>query len=223
MMLAYPDSLVQIGGAHSGVAPCNLLDVQDVNGNIYYWSDRAGLFPAAITADGNPAIVRYKPWINDVGEFRFFRSLQSDTGSVVLQNVSGDSLSREFDVLKTKSALEGAFAIYRCWQADVEGGWLEFHGTVTVENITESESTLKLTQLLDAANSDSAGATLSETCTLEWGSKMCGATGAQECLYSFATCQVVERFRGVLNSYEKNFGETAANGATALINRRRKI
>ena len=39
-MIPYPPSLKAIGGARTGIAPVNLLDVQDVNGNCYFWSDR---------------------------------------------------------------------------------------------------------------------------------------------------------------------------------------
>jgi hypothetical protein len=58
---------------------------------------------------------------------------------------------------------------------------------------------------------------------LEWASARCGATGSVPCLNSFATCQVVERFTGILNSFEKNYGEALAVTSAYVINRRRKI
>lgn len=51
----------------------------------------------------------------------------------------------------------------------------------------------------------------------------CGATGTQECLYSFATCQVVEHYTAFITTFEKNFGEAIPNMPAQPVNRRRTI
>jgi hypothetical protein len=220
-LIAYPPSLLAVGGAHSGIAPVNLLDVEDTNGNFYYWSDRPGNFAVANTGGAGP----YLPWLIQVPSFTFYRSLQSDVGSFVLQNLSGDSLSRDFEKIARRSALEGAFYIYRCWQADAEAAWLEVHGTLTVPEGGIGVDTVKpkAGPLFNPAQLDTPLEIYCETCQLQWGGRRCGSTEESECNYNLQTCQSVARFMGEVNSLEKNFGEAIANTAGNVINRRRLI
>ena len=382
-MISYPPSLLAVGGARTGIAPVNLLDVEDVNGNLYYWSDRrvvapfaignsstppAGIAPPvapagnqriawllptvftpingshviasgdltggsltlnyswpfsvqgslewsgwsaptlpagavidavylcgiatqvnsapsfstfpitgvqsniAITAaaiptstvsawlnatvpigDMVPPVVLtiqgpciavyyhvgigtpfsstdapngygdYSPWILTVPELTFHRSAVTDLGSFVLQNLSGDTISRDFEKIMRKSALEGAFFVYRCWQPDAQASWIEVHGKLTVEDVGVDTVTLKGEPAINPAQDDSPLEEFGETCQLQWGKARCGATGATECQYSFQSCQVIERIMAAPNSFEKNYGEAIANVPTQLINRRRRI
>jgi len=383
-VIAYPSSLKAIGGARTGIAPVNLLDVQDVNGNCYYWSDRPINAPVVITGETLPSyipslgtlsalpagqfqvmayptefslqkvgnisgyisstagmmtyfegpplasegklewknfqpltpipenaiieseyvifigdggtasnnfppsgitqiypgftgllsnieyeaifenyssssgtclvkfigiLVRYSipgvtnsisegsglsgfssyfskhyvPWLVEIPEFTFHRSQVTDTGAFLLQNLSGDTLSRDFEKILRRSTLEGAFFVYRCWQADAEAAWLEVHGTLTVDPVGVDTVSLKGNQLINAAQEDTPLEIYSETCQLQWGGPRCGATGSTECQYSYQTCQQPNRIMVEANSYEKNFGDTSANTAFNIINRRRTI
>jgi hypothetical protein len=171
-----------------------------------------------------PGFGPYLPWILSVPKFVFNRSLASDLGSFVLQNLSGDTLASDFEKIARRSALEGAFFIYRLWQPDVRFSWLEVHGTLTVEGIPRDTVSLKGVQLINPASYDTPAKQYSETCQqVIWGGPGCGATGATECQYSFQTCQVLERFLGTLNNYEKNYGEALANVPLKVINRQRRI
>jgi hypothetical protein len=58
---------------------------------------------------------------------------------------------------------------------------------------------------------------------LQWGGPRCGATGDVECGYSYQSCQSLSRIMCVMNNYETNFGETVANTALNVTNRRRTI
>ena len=223
MSIILADTLKTIGGARTGIAPANLLDVQTVEGDLHYWADRPVAAPYAITADGNSAIGTYLPWLLSVPSISFHRSLQTDTGTFVIQNISGDSLSRDFEKIARRSALEGSLFVYRMWQPGAEAAWLEVHGNLTVEGINPETVQLQGAQLLNPSQDDTPLEIYCETCQLEWASKRCGATGDTECKYSYKTCQVVERIMVVLNNYEKNYGTTTANVATKTINRRRKI
>lgn len=223
-MIVYPAPLLSVGGAKSGLAPVNLLDVQTLAGNIYYWADRAiHNIPAAITSDGNPATVSYLPWGESVGEIQCFRSLQTDVFTMSIQNISGDSMQRDMERIMRSSAIEGALFVYRMWQADAGAAWHEMHGTLTMPESDDREVQLKGSGLLDAAETDGVPFVYSETCQLEWASARCGATGSIPCQNSFQSCQVVERFTGILNSFETNYGETTAVVSSYAINRRRKI
>jgi hypothetical protein len=384
-MIAYPPSLLAVGGARTGIAPVNLLDVQDVNGNRYFWSDRrivapfaigetssnmppalslpfaptagqktlwllpttflaasgshtaaggdltggsldcsySGIFsdpgtlswggfippslPAGAVVDSvyltgianqigsapsmctlpltgaqstvsihfadistatinawlnatvpigaisailtvlNPSIViyyhfsgggstdpftpdvapygwgEYEPWLLTVPELTFHRSSVADLGSFVLQNLSGDTISRDFEKIMRRSALEGAFCIFRSWQKDAQASWIEVHGKLTVEDVGVDTVTLKGEPVINPAQDDTPLEEFAEGCQLQWGQARCGATGTTECQYSFQTCQVIERIMAAPNSFEKNYGEAAANVPTQLINRRRRI
>lgn len=222
-MRTYPADQAAAGGARSRVVPTSLLDVQTVDGLIYYWSDRplTGM-PAAITADGSAQNVSYVAWLMAAPTFTFNRSMQTDVGSFTLQNVSGDSIAREFEQATRRSALEGAFFIYRYWDMAGEFAWLEVHGTLTVTGVPSRIAQLGASQLFSGQDDTPAG-TYSESCQLVWGEKRCGATGPTECLYSYRTCQVTEHYVGILNNFEKNFSETIAAVPTQVINRRRTL
>ena len=165
----------------------------------------------------------YLPWILEVPEFKTYRSLQTDTGSFVLQNLSGDTLSRDFEKIMRRSALEGALFVYRLWQADAQASWLEVHGTLTVTDVGVDTVKLKGVQLLNPAQDDTPLEQYCETCQLQWGGPRCGATGSTECSYSLQTCQSPNRIMVEQNHFEKNYGEATANTAFNVINRRRAI
>jgi hypothetical protein len=198
------------------------LSVSFVGLAIYYTVDTASA-SSSTSGTSVSSAGPYVPWLLSVPKFSFHRSLITDSGSFVLQNLSGDTLSRDFEKIMRRSALEGAFFIYRCWQGDAEAAWLEVHGTLSVGDIGEDMVTLKASQLINPATLDTPLEISCETCQWDWGDLRCGSTETTECSYSFQTCQVPERFGGILNHYEKNYGETTANTALTTINRRRVI
>jgi hypothetical protein len=93
----------------------------------------------------------YVPWLVGVPEWSFHRSLQSDSGEFVIQNLSGDTLSRDFEKIMRRSTLEGAMFAYRCWQADAEAPWMTVLGTLTVDDIGVDTVKLKTCPLIDEA------------------------------------------------------------------------
>lgn len=171
-----------------------------------------------------PGFGPYLPWILSVPKFVFNRSLATDFGSFILQNLSGDTLASDFEKIARRSALEGAFFIYRLWQPDVRMSWLEVHGTLTVDGLPRDTVSLKGVQLINPAAYDAPAKQYCETCQqVIWAGPGCGASGSTECQYSFQTCQVPERFLGSLNNFEKNYGEALASVPLKVINRQRRI
>ena len=165
----------------------------------------------------------YRPWLVGVPQFSFHRSLQTDVGSFVIQNLSGDTLSRDFEKIARRSALEGAMFVFRCWQADAQAAWLEVHGTLTVDEIGVDTVKLKGAQLINPSQDDTPLEIYSETCQLQWGGVRCGATGDTECSYSYQSCQSLARIMVQMNNYETNYGQNVADTALNVINRRRTI
>ena len=192
-----------------------------------YYHTPAGSGGGGGGGGGSLSLPNYGPyvaWILSVPKIVFNRSLATDTGSFVLQNLSGDTMQRDFEKIARRSALEGAMFIYRLWDPAARASWIEHHGTFTVEGIPRETVSLKGSALTNLATYDTPMRQIGETCQqVIWGGRGCGATGSTECQYSFQTCQVPERFMGSLNNYEKNYGESLANVALKVINRRRRI
>lgn len=233
--------------AISGLYPGDVVTVTYISGTVYLGSAGTGThydangdggssgttttvpsssLPAFYMPSAAPnAAVEYSPWILSVPDFTFHRSLQTDIGSFLLQNLSGDTLSRDFEKLMRRSALEGAQFVYRHWAADAQAAWLEMHGTLTIpaNGIGADTVELKGVQSVNPAQEDTPLEEYCETCQLNWGLARCGSTQATECQYSFQSCQVVERIMVVLNSYEKNWGDAEAVVSTKVANRSRKV
>lgn len=163
-------NIINVLGRRSGFAPINLLDIQTLSGTNYYWSDYQGSFPARITA-GNQ---QYKPWIKSCGPFKLSRSLITDGGTVILQNVSG-AITRELMKALNSDEFEGALCIYRWWVQDVEAPAWEFHCYVTAAYGDELQGTLQLLQLFDLSQQNALDV-YSEQCTWRYKEERCGAT-----------------------------------------------
>ena len=203
----------------------NLLDIQTVEGNLYYWSDRAlaNVLPA-LSAPGPVPLVTYQPWLLTPPSIKSSRSLVAETGTVRLQNIYGDTISRTFQQILRRSAMEGALCVYRWWNVAAEVADFEFHGRVSVSDVSGTDATLQLGDVFDFAVTDAPGMTYSETCQLIWSLPRCGATGPTECMYSLPTCQVPEHFTGIENTfYDKNYAEAIGAVPTTVINRRRRL
>ncbi|MHB1794611.1 MAG: hypothetical protein ACYCPO_06555 [Acidobacteriaceae bacterium] len=201
------------------------LDVSFVGLAVYYTLPSSPGLPVYTTPPtlGPNGVWPYEPWLLSVPSFAFHRSLQTDIGSFVVQNVSGDTLSRDVERLLRASAMEGAFFVYRLWQPGAQAAWIEVHGTLSVADVGVDTMTLKAAQLLNPSQDDTPLEIYSETCQLNWGQARCGSTAPTECSYSYQTCTSLNRIMIVTNDYEKNFGEATANTAMNVINRRRKI
>lgn len=217
-MITFPAPLKAVGGSRTGIAPANLLEVQDVAGNNYFWTDRTIKAPSIITS----ADASFVPWLLSVPSFSFHRSLATDTGAFVVQNISGNTLARDLELKLRASTLEGAMFVYRLWQPDAEAPWIEVHGTLTVDDLGVDSAQFKGAQLLNPAQDDTPLENYCETCQINWGGARCGSTQSAECSYSYQSCQVVERIMVVLNDYEKNWGESTANTPLTVINRSRR-
>ncbi len=218
-MIPYTSRLLGVGGARTGIAPVNLLDVEDVNGNQYAWADRKITEVSGIT--GN--LVNYLPWLLSAGPFTYHRSLVTDTGGFTVQNVSGNTLARDVETMLRATTLEGAVFVYRLWQPDAEEAWLYATGTLTFDDGTDDTATFKAKPFSNPAEEDTPLEQFCETCQLTWGLARCGSTQPNECLYSFQSCQVVERIMVALNNYETNYGETTSNVPLININRNRRV
>jgi hypothetical protein len=205
------------GYAQGGVAPSLLLDVQTPAGTNFFWSDRnlKGI-PSVITG----AAANYQAWLLGAGTLNFYPSLQTDTFTLTLQNLSGDVLQSDFERITAKSTLEGSLFVFRYYQVDLGWPWIEMHGTLSVGSTNRQTVTLNGSDIFGGQD-DTPEQQTSESCQLIWGETRCGAQGTQECLYTRSSCQVPEHFVGIDTSFETGMEQSTAAVLTQQINRRR--
>ncbi len=203
----------------------HLFDIQTVDGDLYYWSDRPlSEIPAAITADNEPANVAYTAWITQPPTFTRNRTLASDTGSFQVANVFGDTLATQLERTLRKSAFEGAMFVYRWWAVAAEMADLEVHGTLTVGGVKKPNVTISAVSSFDGSNRNAPEWQFSESCQLTWGLKRCGSTQPTECLYSLQSCQVIERIVSISSTYyDKNMADAVSAVQSVQVNRRRGV
>ncbi|MGH9579370.1 MAG: hypothetical protein ACRD2R_00125, partial [Terriglobales bacterium] len=185
----------------AGWAPVVLVDLELVNGTRLYWSDFAGSYPKKLGGPGNAA---YSAWLKNAGPFRLSRSLRTDAGDLVVQNLSGNTIDRDVLKLVKDNEFEGALVVVRFWHELLAASLMEFHGSLTEVSGDEQEVRGRILQLLDTSQMDLPQDEFSEQCTWRYKSAQCGSAGsAVSCPKDFASCQdatraAVERFNGIL-------------------------
>lgn len=148
MPFPYSSELIQIMSARSGAAPVLLLDVVAIDGTSYHWASKEidvapvypetlpGTPPAAWLAGlANPPAnydTHYFPWLLSVSGFNQNRAQQAVTASVMVQNISGDSLKRDLMGMLTARTFEGAIYCFREWNLLSQEAEFEQHGHLTV-------------------------------------------------------------------------------------------
>src|SRR5579863_2288657 len=95
-----------------GFLPVVLADIVTGDGASYFLTDFEGTYPAALVSA--PAQY-YAPWIKSAGPFKLTRDLSTDTGDLALENLGGNSISREASLALQSHEWEGAMAIVRLW------------------------------------------------------------------------------------------------------------
>jgi hypothetical protein len=222
-MIPWSAALKTSSPGRTGIAPVHLLDVEDVNGNCYYWASRRITAASILVATGGSATNPYLPWMVGFGDMTFNRSMATDVGALLLQNLSGDSLQTDFYRIVRKSAIEGAIGVYRRWNAAAQDAEEEFHATLSVDDSNPSQVSVTLRQLGESSQDITPRYQLCEICQWRWSSAQCGSTASTPCQQTYETCQVLERIFAVTDNFEKNFGETLASVAPNSVNRMRQV
>lgn len=176
-----------------------LADIQTSDGAQYFWSTVEGTYPSKFTG----AQQFYFGWIKQAQSFSVARDLTSSAGDLVVQNLSGNTISRDVDTA-LQHEFEGALCIVRIWLPLFDASLTEFHGYLTEQNPTQDECSFRHLQIFDPAQYDVCDEIISELCPFRYKSAQCGSTGsAITCDFTFPTCAdanhaAQERFSGVL-------------------------
>lgn len=217
-MSAPANNLPQALAARDGIAAVVLMDVLTQRGNYYYWAEAAGRFPCVFGV--NPgAAVAYKPWILASQQFHFTRTLQTDSGEIQLQNLSGNTLRREVAALFSNDEFTGAQFVYRLWRPSAEQSLLTFIGKLIEPVIDEVLVHLKAACWFDPNNVEAMPYVFSESCQWFFGSAQCGSASATPCVNTLSTCSAVERFCGVISRITSYQQETITSISAKVVNR----
>jgi phage-related protein len=184
-----------------GFAPIILLDIETGDGANFFWSDFEGSYPAVVVS-GTQA---YSPWVKSAGPFKRTRDLSTDTADLVVQNLSGNSISRDAASALQNHEFEGALCVVRLFHPFFFDIIDQFYYSLSEQSPAEDEVTFRLLQLFDTSLNDVAGDIQADVCTHRYKELACGSTGtATTCLKRFIDCSdasraAVERHNAILS------------------------
>ncbi len=182
--------------------PVILLDIQTFDGTQYFWSDFEGTYPNKFTG----ANQFYNGWIKSGCSFTCTRDLSTNAGDLILQNLSGNTITRDVALALQNHEFEGALAITRIWVPLLDVAIKEFHCYLTEQNPKEDEVEFREPQLFDPTQYFLASDIETTECTWRFKSPQCGSTGtATACPKTLAACQdptrtAQERFNAILTT-----------------------
>lgn len=146
--------------------------------------------------------VDYKGWIVGQPKFTITGTTQTDTGSIDIQNYSGNTVTRDVATAFSMEEFIGAFIYFRLWRADAEYAVFTFMGTVGEVDLNEDKMTLSLEGFCNWSACIAPSADIDATCPLTFGSVECGSINPTPCQNTFGTCTSIERFKGVIAAWD---------------------
>jgi hypothetical protein len=168
----------------------------------YYWAEANISIPAAGDLAG--AAGNYKGWIVGQPTFHLFGSTQTDTGSITIQNVSGNTVMRDAASQLSMYEWVGAYVKYILYDPASETALFTFVGSISDVEPDEEQIELSLEGFGDWSNTQAVPYNVDVTCGLTFGSQECGSTSSTPCQQTYGTCSSVERFKGVVVQWDSS-------------------
>lgn len=181
--------------ATGGTSPISLIEVLTLAGASFFWSEQRIIAPAILTGT---ASALYLDWVTGVPKFHRYRSTQTDTASFTLQNLSGNTVTRDAATLFDANELIGALVYYRMWRAAAETSLFDFMGNVDSCEINETEFTLSCEGFGNWSAVRAPAYQVDVCCPLTFGSMACGSLSATPCNNTYGSCSSRQRFDGVV-------------------------
>lgn len=182
-----------------GCAPVTLVEVKTVTGNTYFWSEHRSSWNSVI--DGTPSNL-YLDWLVGAPTFQLYGSTQTSTGSLSVQNLSGNTVQRDVALAYARSEFIGAFVYVRIWRADAETAEFIFTGNIVDADIDEQTMELTIEGFDNYSTIKAPSYLVDVSCGLNFGGIACGSTAAFPCQQSYGTCTSIERFQGVVVQWD---------------------
>lgn len=202
-MLNLPTGVTGPMSASGGCAPVSLVEVRTVSVNTYFWSEQRGIWNSII--NGTPTN-QYLDWLVGEQQFQLHGSTQTDTGTLSVQNMSGNTVERDIAVTYSRNEFIGAFVYYRLWRADAEVSIFTFMGNIVDADIDEQTMDLSIEGFGNYSAIKAPSYSIDVSCPLVFGSMACASTSPTPCQQSYGTCTSIERFAGVVVQWDFSDG-----------------
>jgi phage-related protein len=180
-----------------GFIPILLLDVQTLDGTIFYFSNGGGSYPSAFTG----ASVDYGVHVVGIDGFNSNRSMRTDGGSIILQNLSGNTIVRDVALAFDVREWEGALAVLRFWKLEMNAAAETWVGVLGEPQVDEAEVTIAMGGLMDPNTDTVPIFSMTEQCMWRYKSAQCGSvSGLATCNKDIPDCTArgaLERFSGI--------------------------
>jgi hypothetical protein len=167
---------------------------------------------------GTTQVVNFLPWVVSPAVVTQFKSVQTDTAKLAIQNLTGDTLRRDGSTLFSQQEFYGALVYIRIW--NMAGGFAElsFQGNVNQVTVNDDgdsmslacESTFAFSKI--SAPREQVGTTCGHVFNGAGSFYACGSVSATPCSNSYGTCSSLNRFKGIINDWagsELNYSQIA--------------
>lgn len=182
------------------VATHTLVEVKTASGNVYLWTEHKGFYPSLINGGGKYA---FQDWLVDgAQDFNIYGTAQTDTATVAVQNLSGNTVQRDVSLAFSKTEFIGAFVCISLWRGDAEVNLLTFTGNVVEVDVTEQQMTLSIEGFGNWSAVRAPQYDIDKSCPLIFGSVACGSTSATPCDQSYGGCLQINRFAGAVTQWD---------------------
>jgi hypothetical protein len=178
----------------AGVSPISLVHLT-TNRQEYWWSEAN--ISIASEGDSAGAAGNYMGWLVGQPKFQIFGSTQTDTGSISIQNISGNTVQRDASLQVSEYEFVGAFVSYLLYDAASQTALFSFTGNIAdVTYIDEQQIDFSLEGFCNWSAVQAVPYNIGPTCGLYFGSMECGSTAATPCQQTYGNCSSIERFKG---------------------------
>lgn len=202
-MQTLPHGVTGPMSASGGCAAISLCEVRTVAGDTYFWSEQDCVWNSIINGT---AANRYVAWLVGQQRFKVTGTTQTDTASLTVQNLSGNTVQRDAALAYAKDEFIGAFVYYRLWRSDAEQAIFQFAGNVVDAEIDEETLQLSIEGFGNSSNIVAPAFLIDVSCPLSFSSIACGSTSPTPCNQSYGSCSSIERFAGALTQWDYQNG-----------------
>jgi len=204
-MAGLPRGVTGPMSASGGCAPVSLVEIRTLSGNTYFLSEQRGIWNSIINGTTEN---EYQDWLVGQQQFHETGTTATDTASLSIQNLSGNTVERDMALAYAKNEFVGAFVYYRLWRADAETAIFTFTGNVTDADIDENVMDLSVEGFGNYSAVKVPSYDIDVSCPLFFGSEACGSTSPTPCNQSYGDCSSIERFAGIVVQW--NFSNSSA-------------
>ncbi len=222
--------------ASGGPAPVTLMEVLTIGNALYFWSDASIVAPTVLYADAvasgtpstglphpmlaasSPAFITMKgsspipygsfvPWILAPLVLTEYKSTQTSTFSVTIQNLTGDTVRRDISQIMATQILVGALVYFRIWQVSSSTAIKSFLGKITEVEVEAGGTKMTVSGMGFCAWSaipaprEDLGVSCGNIFNGSGSFYACGSTSATPCTNSYGSCTSKNRFKGIVTEW----------------------